>query len=166
MPGVTIERADLGMAWAVKDSFVNYVKAMNDGRILLSDGAAVTNTREFYFPFKHLEQPDSTSFVLHFGGEARFSAHHGFMSVLLRHPRIEVTPDSACLSIEPEQGREWLRLAELDLPAGLTEDGVTMWDSVVTKLADAGVATFGDSYRAGETLSPLTVRAPALTVAG
>ncbi|PVZ53871.1 HtaA domain-containing protein [Arthrobacter sp. H-02-3] len=166
MSGVTIERADLGMAWAVKDSFVNYVKAMNDGRIILSDGAAVTSTRQFYFPFKHLEQSGSTSFVLHFGGEARFFAHHGFMSVLLRHPRIEVTPDSACLSIEPEQGREWLRLAELDLPAGLTEDGVTMWDSVVTKLADAGVATFGDSYRAGETLSPLTVRAPALTVAG
>src|SRR5690349_16780739 len=153
---LTVERADLGMAWAVKDSFVRYVQSMHDGRILLRDGAAVTNTRQFYFPFKSLDQSAGDHFVLQFGGEARFLAHHGLMSVAICNPKIEVGPDGACLSIE--QGNETVQLADLRLPAVSVEDGVTMWANVQVALTSAGAAVFADSYSAGETLAPLTMR--------
>jgi hypothetical protein len=158
MSELTVERADLGMAWSVKDSFVRYVQSMRDGRILLRDGAAVTNTRQFYFPFKRLDQSDDDTYVLHFGGEAHFIAHHGLMSVSIRHPRIEVGADGAYLSIE--QDNETVRLASLNLPEALQEHGVTMWANVRVTLVHSGAATFADNYPAGETLAPLTMRAP------
>jgi hypothetical protein len=161
MPELPVERADTGMAWAVKDSFIQYVQSMRDGRILLGDGAAVTSTEQFYFPLRQVDRPDEQSLVLHFGGEARFLAHHGLMSVSIRQPRIEVGADAAYLLIE--QGDETVRLAELSLPAPLTEDGVTMWADVEVTLSDSGTAIFADSYIVGETLAPLTMRAPALT---
>ena len=158
MSELTVERADLGMAWSVKDSFVRYVQSMGEGRILLRDGAAVTNTRQFYFPLKGLDQADENNYVLHFGGEAHFLAHHGLMSVSIRHPKIKVAADGAYLCIE--QDNETVRLASLDLPEALQEDGVTMWANVRVTLAGSGAATFADNYSAGETLAPLTMRAP------
>jgi hypothetical protein len=158
MSELTVERADLGMVWSVKDSFVRYVQSMRDGRILLRDGAAVTNTRQFYFPFKSLDHSGENNYVLHFGGEAHFLAHHGLMSVSIRHPRIEVGDDGAYLSIE--QDNEAVRIASLDLPEALQEQGVTMWANVRVTLADSGAATFADNYPAGETLAPVTMRAP------
>lgn len=157
MSELTVESADLGMAWAVKESFVQYVQSMPDGRILLREGAAVTNTRQFYFPFRSLDQSDG-NFVLQFGGEARFLAHHGLMSVSICNPKINVGPDGACLSIE--QGNEIVHLAHLNLPAVSVEEGINMWANVPVALTSAGAAVFADSYSAGETLAPLTVRAP------
>ncbi|MDQ0212176.1 MULTISPECIES: HtaA domain-containing protein [Arthrobacter] len=160
MSELTVERADLGMAWAVKDSFVRYVQSMHDGRILLREGAAVTNTRQFYFPFRTLDESHGGNFVLQFGGEARFLAHHGLMSVSISHPKIEVGPDGAYLSIQ--QGNETVRLANLDLPAVSVEDGVSMWANIQVALTGSGTAVFADSYSAGEILAPLTMRAPSL----
>ena len=156
----TVERADLGMAWAVKESFVQYVQSMRDGRILLREGAAVTNTRQFYFPFRSLDHSDEHNFVLQFGGEARFLAHHGLMSVSISHPKIEVGPDGAYLSIQ--QGNETVRLANLDLPAVSVEEGVSTWANIQVTLTGSGAAVFADSYSAGEILAPLTMRAPSL----
>lgn len=155
----TAVRADFGMAWAVKDSFVNYVRAMSDGRILMGYGAAVTSTREFYFPFAGLDRIDERCLMLRFSGEVRFVAHHGLMSVLLRNPRIEINDDTAFLTIE--QGRTWVRLAEFQLPTAHLEDGVAMWAGLDVALSATGVETFGDTYSAGETLAPLTIRVPA-----
>lgn len=160
MSELTVERADLGMAWAVKDSFVRYVQSMRDGRILLREGAAVTKTRQFYFPFRSLDQSDGDNFVLQFGGEARFLAHHGLMSVSISHPKIDVGPDGAYLSIQ--QGNEIVRLADLSLPAVSVEDGVSMWADIQVALTSPGAAVFADSYSAGEILAPLTMRAPSL----
>lgn len=158
MSELTVERADLGMAWAVKESFVQYVQSMRDGRILLSEGAAVTNTRQFYFPFRSLDQSDGNNFVLQFGGEARFLAHHGLMAVSISNPTIKVGPGGAYLSIE--QGNETVLLADLGLPAVSVEGGINMWANVSVALTTAGAAVFADSYSAGETLAPLTMRAP------
>lgn len=158
MSELTVERADLGMAWAVKESFVQYVQSMPDGRILLREGAAVTNTRQFYFPFRSLDQSDGNKVVLQFGGEARFLAHHGLMSVSICNPKIKVGPDGACLSIE--QGNEIVHLAHLNWPAVSVEEGTNMWANVPVALTSAGAAVFADSYSAGETLALLTVRAP------
>ncbi|WP_284762085.1 HtaA domain-containing protein [Arthrobacter sp. efr-133-R2A-63] len=160
MSELTVERADLGMAWAVKDSFVRYVQSMHDGRVLLREGAAVTNTRQFYFPFGSLDESHGGNFVLQFGGEARFLAHHGLMSVSISHPKIEVGPDGAYLSIQ--QGNETVRLANLDLPAVSVEDGVSTWANIQVTLTGSGAAVFADSYSAGEILAPLTMRAPSL----
>lgn len=160
-PEATFERADLGMAWAVKDSFTGYIRAMHDGQILLGDGAAMTSTRQFYFPFLRQDQIDQSRLVLHFGGEVRFLAHHGFLSVSLRNPCLEVDADGAYLSIQ--RGNARLRLAELRLPEALREDDVTMWPDVEALLSGTGTPTFGDTYSAGEPLAPLTVRAPAAT---
>jgi hypothetical protein len=160
-PEPNVVRADFGMAWAVKDSFVNYVRAMRDGRIMLGNGAAVTSTRQFYFPFAGLDRMDERRLMLRFSGEVRFLAHHGLMSVLLCNPRIEIHGDAAFLSIE--QGSTWLRLAEFQMPPAQRQDGAAMWSDLELTLSSTGIETFGATYSAGETLAPLTVRVPAAT---
>lgn len=154
-----IERADLGMAWAVKDSLIGYVQGMYDGRILLGDGAAMTTTRQFYFPFIRQDRIDNC-LVLQFAGEVCFIAHQGLMTVALGNPRIEVNSEAAHLYIQ--QGNTALRLADLHLPESQSEDGITMWPQIEATLSSTGVETFGDTYSAGELLAPLTVRVPSL----
>lgn len=149
--------ADTGCAWAVKESFLAYIKGLRDGQVSLGGGAAATSTGEFYFPFTGVERYDDAATALCFGGTVRFTGHYGFMSVVLENPRIHLSDGAGTLvNGADEQG-----LAELDLPEPLDGGGVRMWTPVPARLAAPGVELFGDTYAVGELLAPLTIRVPA-----
>ena len=76
-------------------------------------------------------------------GEATVAAVRT-MNVSNREPSIEVEGGTEYLSIEQED--ETVRLAELSLPAPLTDDGVTMCADVEVKLCNSGTAVLADSY--------------------
>jgi hypothetical protein len=157
----TMSRADTGCAWAVKESFLAYIRGLRDGQVTLADGAAVTSTGEFYFPFKGTEKSDGVT-TLRFGGTVRFAGHYGFMSVLLEDLRIVLDHGSGTLLHGASQMQT---LADLVLPEPSSEQGVLMWAPVPACLAASGVELFGDTYKAGEELAPLTVRIPAEVLA-
>ncbi|MDN4596684.1 HtaA domain-containing protein [Leifsonia virtsii] len=150
-------RADLGFAWSVKDSFLQYIRGMHDGDISWRDGAAVTDAGQFYFPLTQVRGVDGTT-ELGFRGEVRFTAHRGLLSVSIKDPVIRITHDRAELAVRVGDAEE--HIAELDLPARIIDNDVAMWLDARSKLAGSGPEMFGGTYPDGEPLAPLTIRIP------
>ncbi|RIV37953.1 HtaA domain-containing protein [Micromonospora radicis] len=151
------DRVDLGFAWSVKDSFLHYIRGMPDGRVEVSDGAAVTSAGEFYFPLVAVESSPGT-LKLSFGGEVRFTAHRGLLSVALKRPRIDLHDAHAELFVRPDDLDR--QVAAIELPPRILDGDVAMWLNSATVLAGDGPEMFGGTYPPGEPLAPLTVRVP------
>ncbi|WP_169253641.1 HtaA domain-containing protein [Brevibacterium sp. 'Marine'] len=156
-------RADVGFAWAVKSSFVNYIRSSHDGSIEIDDGAAITPSSEFHFELESVGADRSLG-QFAFNGEVRFRAHLGFLSIDLRNPRIVMRRETAELAVEDGDGG-WLHLAHLSLPEPINEGAVTMWAEAPATLSEEGAELFGGSYSAGEQLAPLTMRLPTAALA-
>lgn len=154
----TLEPADFGLAWEVKESFVSYIQGSRDGRIEVSDGAAVTSGGQFYFPIKGISGTDSGHRIV-CGGKVRFNAHHGLLSIVLQSPRLLLEENSAELAVSDQKGG-WLHLVHLDLPQPAQDGPALMWTSTQAALAASGVELFGDTYPTGETMAPVTLRVP------
>jgi hypothetical protein len=151
------ERADLGMAWAVRSSFVAYVSG-SGGTIELADGAAMTDAGEFYFPPKAGSVSDRDS-VLGFRGSVRFRAHFGMLDVLIADPTVRLEPDrTATLSVDTGNGMT--NVAVIARGETIREAGVTMWLNSPTSLTEMGAELFGGSYDPGESMATLTIRVP------
>jgi len=157
-PSQATLRADLGFAWGVKESFLNYVRAMPGGFIGCGVGAGVTSTDEFYFPLAAVDR-SGEALRLEFRGEVKFVAHHGLMTVTLADPIIDLQAHGAILSVRA--GETESMIATIDLPAMVDHDGVAMWRDAPTRLAGKGPEMFGGNYAVGEQLAPLTLRIPA-----
>ncbi|WP_311258475.1 HtaA domain-containing protein [Microbacterium sp. WCS2018Hpa-9] len=150
-------RADLGFAWSVKDSFLQYIRGMRDGDIGWNAGAAVTSTGEFFFPLAGVAHVGETM-ILSFRGTVSFTAHHGLLSVSVSRPRITVGDGLARLTTEV--GGVEQQIAAIDLPPRIHDGDVTMWLNCAVRLSGVGPEHFGGSYAEGEQLAPLTVRIP------
>ena len=151
--------ADLGFAWAVKESFVHYVASMPDGRIAVGDGAAVTSTEQFYFPFVSARAASDGVRSYEFEGFVHFVAHDGMLSLDVRRPRIDIGSNSARLSIQ-RTADEWLHLGDIALPEAEVDDSVTMWREAAVGLTTQGATLFAGTYRPGEPLAQITIRVP------
>jgi hypothetical protein len=151
------ERADLGMAWAVRSSFITYVSG-SGGTIELADGAAMTDAGEFYFPPKAESLSDRDS-ILGFRGSVRFRAHFGMLDVLIADPIVRRGPDrTATLSVHT--GKGMTSVAVIAQGETIREAGVTMWLNSPTSLTATGAELFGGSYVPGESMASLTIRVP------
>lgn len=150
-------RADLGFAWSVKDSFLQYIRSMPDGSIHWGEGASVTHDGQFYFPLTSVRQ-NPTGLELQFGGEVRFVAHRGLLAVTFRAPLIRVTRTTAVLINGIEGARD--ELCQIDLPAQTHDDDVLMWLNAPTTLTPAGSELFAGTYGLHEVMAPVTIRIP------
>lgn len=159
MSDATTPTADTGFAWAVKRSFVGYIRSVPDGRIAVGEGAAITADAEFHFPFSGMSwtEPEETS--LQFAGAVAFTAHHGILVVALRRPRLALKDAEGSLLITAANGE--VPIARFALPDARTAYNVTMWSDVVPTLTSQGRTVFGDSYDVGEAMAPLMIRIPA-----
>lgn len=161
-PSPFTARADLGFAWSVKDSFLQYIRGMRDGDISWSAGAAVTSSGEFFFPLADVRRTP-TGAMLSFRGIVTFTAHHGLLSVSVRQPRIALRDGLADLSISVGEAEE--KIATLSLPPQIQDGDVAMWLNCPAELAASGPELFGGTYADGEPLAPLTIRIPAAAAA-
>lgn len=157
------QRAPFGLAWAVKDSFVAYIRNSRDGHITVEDGAGATPDGRFLFPLEGIGR-NSTEHQLAFRGKVHFRAHFGLLSVIVESPRLLLRPDTAELGVTDHQGG-WRHLAHLVLPAPLDDGPACLWADAPAGLAEAGVELFGDTYGEGEPLAPVTLRLPASALA-
>lgn len=156
-PSTFGDRADLGLAWGVKESFLRYVRGMPDGAVRWRDGAAVTSDGEFYFPLARASGARAAR-VLEFRGEVRFVAHRGLLSVTFKNPVVRMGESSGELRVRNGAGEE--TIGALQPPPPIVDGHVAMWQQTPVSLAGAGPELFGGAYAAGEPLAPLTVRAP------
>ena len=141
------------LRWAVKPSFVRYVRTIAAGSCEAVSGAQEDPDGTFVFPLA--EASESTDgWVLSFGGSVRFSAHHGFLDVDLRDPVLAVAPGGAELSIATAEGGRVV-IATADPVAPAERAGPARWEGLVPRLTEAGVEVFGNAYPLGSELAPL-----------
>lgn len=140
------------LRWAVKDSFLHYVRVLAAGVVDLSDGAAEAADGTFSWPLRSARREDGSLF-LGFGGSVRFTAHAGYLDVDLRDPWLLLTPDGGTLSITAEGGSGRTVIAVFDPGSGAEDEG-----TLVPLLTTAGVELFGSVYAEGVAFAPLSAR--------
>lgn len=153
----TPEPVDIGLAWGISGSFLDYLERIGDATIDIGDGAAMTSTGEFFFPFV-AATPERTAF----GGELSMRAHFGALEVRLAAPAVEWGRQPV-LTVAGASAGTRLRLVALHPAEVIDEGSVRMWPGVATTLHPDACHLFGGVYPPGEPFAPLTVRTPTRT---
>lgn len=138
------------LVWAVKSSLLEYTRSMQDGQIVLADGATET-TGGFWFP-----GADTVNGVLRFRGSVTLTGHGGMMRIVISDPWLHLHGPGALLSIKDDDepgGR--LRFAQI---LELKGDGTTL-RAVGTALTADGADLFFGPYAEGTSLGDPTVMA-------
>jgi hypothetical protein len=148
-----------GLAWAIKRTFVSYVGATPDGRIWLGPGVRLNHDGEFLFPLD--ERTPGPGDTVSFRGEVGFTAHGGFLNVLIADPWFDAD-GTLSVRTSPETGpgrRPRVPLCELRPDSAATRD----YDLLRCRLTEQGAALFGGPYARGSELDPAAVHLPAAT---
>lgn len=157
---------DPGLHWRIKDSFVQYVLRGAGGAYSVTDGADDDGAGTFYFPFASATR-DESSWELRFGGDVRFSGHHGALFVPFIEPVIRLSETGGTLAIRraaPEGApadTERIVIADLEGATPQRLGGALAWPAVTAQLTPAGVSLLGDAYPVGTLLDPLRMLIPA-----
>ena len=138
------------MRWAVKESFIHYVRGLEDGTIETFDGA---EWKDGAFVFPGESAGDGG---LSFTGGVRFRGFAGMLDVRLAEPMIEGDGDSMRLTalVGPESIAARAPIATLD--ATEQPRAGESW-SATPALTFEGVRIFGDVYQVGAELAQLVV---------
>lgn len=153
------DHLDTGLVWGVRESFVEYILSMPDGRIILGGNCAPTDTGKFAFPYLGRRNSGRETIRLQFGGSVEFFAHFGMLSVTFSNPMLELAAEGSTVSVESD-GRSVL-IASVELPEMTHYGGMAIWNEAGVSLTDHGSALFGGTYPPGTPLDPLSLRIPA-----
>jgi Htaa len=154
-----------GLAWAIKRSFVAYVRRMPDGQGSISDGATVLGEDTILFPLDGGPAGgDDADRSWAFRGDVRFKGHAGMLFVRVAAPLITLRGGQAELSIEDpyaRPGAERVPLVTLQLEPGPAPEGAEVWLGSDARLTEAGSTLFNDVYPPGEPFERLSLIVPA-----
>lgn len=145
------------MSWQVKESFVEYVQQMPDGKITCKDGAIFSEDGEFQFPFSGGDDGFSPGgkFQLRFAGEVNFTAHAGMLAVQVKNPWIVADAGRAELTIvDPMDDSQRIPFAELSHRAEAAMESVVTFPAAVGVFA---AEILGRVYSVGSEMAPLRV---------
>jgi Htaa. len=133
------------LEWGIKKSLIGYVRGMDDGRILVGDGATASDDGVFVFPGDD---------ELRFRGSVTLLGHDGMMRVVVQDPWIERDGGRWMLSIaDPDDPA---RLAFVTIEAlGVDEDGVRHGTGVA--LTSDGADLFFGPYVEGTAFDDLVI---------
>jgi hypothetical protein len=146
-----------GIQWRIKQSFRDYVRLLDDGCEETKDPALRTNDG-FLFPPAGNQQPDTTG-TLKFTGTVTFAGHNRMLHVAITNPWIELSGDTAILSItDPTDRTATARMPFATLPE-LTTSTEKPHDLAgycpAPELTFEGTYLLGHVYRTGTALDPL-----------
>jgi len=153
----------IGLRWAVKRSFLDYVSRAPGGKGTIGAGATVTSLNEIVFEPdpSDLPMPPAEGTFRAFRGRVTFSAHFGMLVVRIADPWVTIDGDLGDLTVldpwQQTEGSARLRLASFD---HRITDGLEHWTAAIVRLASEGCALFNDVYEAGVLLEPLTIILP------
>ena len=156
----------VGLRWALKRSFLDYIARAPGGRGSLSDGATATGLREIVFEpdLQNPPAPAREGTFRAFRGAATFSGHFGMLFVRIANPWVTIQEQHGELTIlDPfkREGGARLRLASFSIDGHTVSDGFEHWTAADVRLAPEGCMLFNDVYPAAEPLEPLTIIVPA-----
>lgn len=155
----------IGLCWALKRSFLEYIARAPGGRGSLGDGATATDLNEIVFEPDLLDPPAPAKgdTFRAFRGTATFSAHFGMLLVRIASPWVTIHERRGELTVlDPfqRQGDARLRLATFDIDSHTIADGFEHWTAAEVRLAPEACELFNDVYSAGEALEPLSIIVP------
>jgi len=153
----------LGLRWAIKRSFLDYIAQAPGGRGSLTDGAVATGDKEIVFGPATPPGPVERGRLLTFRGIATFSAHHGALLVSIANPWAIIRETEGEITIvDPfqRQGTARLKLASFDVREHLVADGFEHWAATNVRLAREACELFNNVYPASGPLEPLTIILP------
>ncbi|MDR5701605.1 HtaA domain-containing protein [Agromyces aerolatus] len=139
-----------GLHWAVKESFIGYIRGLEDGAIETFDGC---EQREGGFEFPGESAKDGEHL---FSGGVRFTGFAGMLDVRLVDPMIEVDGDGARVSALVGPASIAARVTIATIEATEPPRPGRPW-TATPKLTFEGVRILGDVYQVGAELAPLTV---------
>jgi hypothetical protein len=151
--------AQFALTWGVRGSFLHYVSAVAHGTVETAGGATVDEHGVFAFPVVSVEQ-DGTDWRLAFSGSVRFTAHHGFLDLLLLDPKVVIGPGGGVVGTRTDAGSD-RTTPVVTLPGipPVLDGDVLEWEGLPTLLVPSAVPLFGDVYPAGTPMDPLGMRA-------
>lgn len=147
------------LQWGVKQSFLNYLAGLPDGRAAVSPGVTALDDRAVIFPAEPDRVGDSEpgESVLRFSGEVRFGGHGGLLFVRIADPWLhlrghegEMTVSDPFLTEAP--GR--VALVTFNVPA-MTGPGP--WTADEVRLTEAGSDIFNEVYEPRTLFDPLVL---------
>lgn len=137
------------LRWGVKESFLGYVRGLDDGRIeTLGDCVQVDDV--FIFP-----REGSVDSALGFAGGVHFTGFAGMLDIRLVDPMIEDGGDERLLTVlvGPPAIAARVAIATIGEARRSSSGGWT----VTPQLTFEGTRVFGDVYPVGTELAPLVV---------
>lgn len=151
----------LGLYWGIKQSFVQYVSRMSDGRIWVGDGACASPQGELLFA----PESDAVSGeqdevrLLKFTGAIQFAGHFGMLRLELRDPWVELRGEHGDLTVRAGGGPEdRVPLVSFELEQhAVNELGLETFVARPPRLSKQGVLLFNEVYSEGEEFEPLMI---------
>jgi hypothetical protein len=155
----------VGLRWALKRSFLDYIARAPGGRASLRDGAVATELKEIVFGPELRARPASAQeAVFHaFRGTVTFTAHFGMLFVRISNPWVTIQEGQGELTIvDPIEkgGDARLRLATFIVDGHGIADGFEYWMAADVRLAPEASALFNDVYPGDSPLEPLAIVVP------
>ncbi|MDT9592128.1 HtaA domain-containing protein [Nocardioides zeae] len=152
-----------GLRWGIKQSFLEYIARMPDGRGTVSDGATPTEFNEMVFEPDGVERSDERVSRLRFRGDVRFAGHHGFLFVRLADPWVSIEGDRGALSVldvhEPDTAPR-IPLVTFAVSDHQVVKAVEYWTANAVRLTEEGCEVFNKVYPPGELFDPLVIALP------
>lgn len=142
--------------WAIRDSFLRYVSVIARGTV---DYNGVTNLDDgtVVFPLRQAAR-EADGWHLSFGGSVRFTAHGGYLDVLIAAPEVIIGPDGGVFVTHTEDEQTPLQALVEIVPAMPEQfaDGYR-WADLQTTLVASAEGHFGNVYAGGTDMAPLTI---------
>ncbi|MBL3699555.1 HtaA domain-containing protein [Leucobacter luti] len=144
------------LSWAIRDSFLRYVTIIARGAVE-SDGVTTDEAGAFVFPLRAASH-EADGWHLSFGGWVHFTAHGGFLDVLVAAPEVILGPAGGVLVTHTrEPGAPLLPLTSVAPAAPDARSGQLEWGPLPTRLLAAAEDHFGNVYPADTEMASLSV---------
>ncbi len=154
------------LSWGVKQSYVNYVSRLSDGKITTS-GVTQSGDAFLWSGGTGKYNEETSKGLARFGGSLNFTGHAGIMDTTFRNVRVQfhgtnsasIVADIVSNSVEGEtSSANAVYLATISLAGNKSVSGNKVtWSNAPVTLTAAGANAFGGFYEAGQAMDPATV---------
>jgi hypothetical protein len=150
--------AAASLQWAVRDSLLRYVLVIAHGTCATDGGVTMDESGVFGFGLRSATEVSDGEWRLSFAGSVRFTAHHGFLDILIEDPTVDIGPQGGVLSATTGGGRT--AIARLGAAVPGRDGDRLVWPAIGSELLESAVETFGGVYPAGTEMAPLALHVP------
>jgi len=149
------------LAWGVRDTFLDYVTAIEDHRIEVDGARFDSDGGQFVFPLGDAVTGPHESVVRASGG-VTFWGHEGALDLTIADPTVVLNDDGATLQVKAA-GTELVVARLLGRPPAVQHGSPWHWSGVEVALTAQGADLWGGVYGPWARMAPLDLVVPAWT---